>query len=117
LRLEDQGEGWFWDAGVIEVEVLDHVRKHSREYYRVLFAEPLEVHEGDVPGELGEPAAPDGIAATCTGAWLSPRWVGHEVSRDHDISALLWMVRDVRQAVKPPRDVQYSARVRCRRAD
>ena len=64
--------------------------------------------------EAEEKADPDGARASCTGAWLSPRWVGHEVGREEDISALLWMVRDVRQAARPPRDVDYSARVKCR---
>jgi hypothetical protein len=108
LRLEDQGEGWFWDVPSTEVCVLDEVRKHSRQFYRVVFAEPIEVQEG------GEQAEPDGRAVLCTGAWLSPRWVGHEIGRDDDITALLWMVREVQQTVEPPRDVQYSARVKCR---
>ena len=41
LRLEDQGEGWFWDAPELEVEVLTYRRVHSREFYRVMFADPL----------------------------------------------------------------------------
>ncbi len=114
LRLEDQGEGWFWDGSEIEVGVLDHVRKHSREFYRVVFPEPVEVREG---AETYEPGDPDGEIVVCSGAWLSPRWVGHEVGPDVDITALLWMVRDIAASVKAPRDVQYSARVRCREAE
>jgi hypothetical protein len=112
LRLEDQGEGWFWDGTSIDVDVLDEVRMHSRLFYRVAFAEAVEAREA---GDQVEPKAdPDGAGASCTGAWLSPRWVGHEVGREEDISALLWMVRDVGQAARPPRDVDYSARVKCR---
>jgi hypothetical protein len=112
LRLEDQGEGWFWDGTSIDVDVLDEVRMHSRLFYRVAFAEAVEAREA---GDQVEPKADsDGAGASCTGAWLSPRWVGHEVGREEDISALLWMVRDVGQATRPPRDVDYSARVKCR---
>jgi hypothetical protein len=110
LRLEDQGEGWFWDGTSMDVEVLDEVLKHSRQFYRVVFAEPVHARESAEQGE------PDASPTLCAGAWLSPRWVGHEIDRD-GITALLWMVRDVRQAVKPPRDVDYSARVKCREID
>lgn len=111
LTLGDQGEGWFWDRPSVDVEVLDEVREHSRLFYRVAFAEPVEAPEA------GERAGPDGAAAPRAGAWLSPRWVGHEVGRDGEVAVLLWMVRDVGQAVRPPRDVDYSARVKCREID
>ena len=111
LRLEDQGEGWFWDATSIDVEVLDDVRQHSRRFYKVEFAEPVEARES------GGQDGPDDSPAPCTGAWLSPRWVGHEIGRNEDTVALLWMVREVRLAGNPPRDVEYSARVKCREVD
>jgi hypothetical protein len=111
LRLEDQGEGWFWEERSIEVDVLEEVRQHSRQFYTVVFRKPLETCEG------GEQAGPGGRSVVCTGAWLSPRWVGHEIVRNDDITALLWLIRDVKQAAKPPRDVDYSARVKCREVD
>jgi hypothetical protein len=111
LRLEDQGEGWFWDVMSIDVEVLGEMHKHSRQFYRVRFAEPAEAREA------GEQTLSGSDPALCAGAWLSPRWVGHEIGRDIDVTALLWMVRDVRRATRPPRDVDYSARVKCREVD
>lgn len=95
LRLEDQGEGWFWGGASLEVEVLEEVRVHSRRFCRVLFPEPVEGHE------------------SCTRAWLSPRWVGHEIQSSHSIVALLWMIPDGQQSTTPPADVDHSARVRC----
>ena len=89
LRLEDQGDGWFWDLPSIEVEVLAQAQVHSRQFYRVVFA-------------------------TGAGAWLSPRWVGHEVRCDEAIAALLWLVPGEQEPDKPPRDVPHSARVACR---
>jgi hypothetical protein len=111
LSLEDRGEGWFWGTASIDVEVLGHVLMHAREFYRVLFPEPIEVPEGEGPESLV------GCLAVCTGAWLSPRWVGHEIRRDHSITALLWVLRDVREATEPPSDGQYSARVKCLEVD
>jgi hypothetical protein len=94
LRLEDQGEGWFWELPSIEVEVVAQARVHSRPFYRVVFGDP-------------------GVGA-CPGAWLSPRWVGHEISREGDITALLWLASGEERPDKPPRDVPHSARVACR---
>ena len=89
LRLEDQGEGWFWDLPSVEVDVVGEAQVHSRPFYRVVFA--------------------DG-----SGAWLSPRWVGHEISREGLITALLWLTSREEHPGKPPRDVPHSARVACR---
>ena len=111
LRLDDLGEGWFWEGTSIDVEVQGEVRKHSRQFYTVVFAEPVEARES------GEHAGPGDTPVLCSGAWLSPRWVGHEIARDIDTAVLLWMGRDVGQAGKPPRDVEYSARVKCRQTD
>ncbi len=53
LRLEDQGEGWFWDGTSIDVDVLDEVRMHSRLFYRVAFAEAVEAREAGGEGRSG----------------------------------------------------------------
>jgi hypothetical protein len=94
LKLEDQGDGWFWDVPSIEVEVVAQAQVHSRLFYRVGFADPG--------------------AATGPGAWLSSRWVGHEIRRDEAVSALLWLVAGELELDRPPRDVPHSARVGCR---
>ena len=106
LKLEDQGDGWFWDLPSIEVEVVAEAQVHSRRFYRVVFADPLELQEAGA-----DPAGPCGPRP---GAWLSPRWVGHEIRRDEAITALLWLVPGEEQPDKPPRDVPHSARVACR---
>ncbi len=108
LKLEDQGDGWFWDLLSIEVEVVDEAWVHSRRFYRVVFADPLELQEAGAPNLSGP------CAATYPSAWLSPRWVGHEVRRDETITALLWLVSREEHPDEPPRDVPHSARVGCR---
>ena len=108
LKLEDQGEGWFWDVPSIEVEVVAQAQAHSRPFYRVAFACPLELQEAR------EPPVRDSRVALYPGAWLSPRWVGHEVRRDETITALLWLATGGQSSDKPPRDVPHSARVGCR---
>jgi hypothetical protein len=108
LKLGDQGDGWFWDVPSIEVEVAAQAQMHSRRFYRLVFAEPLELQE------VGTPAPGGAGAATFPGAWLSPRWVGHEIGCDKAITALLWLVPEEQQPDKPPRDVEHSARVACR---
>ncbi len=108
LELEDQGDGWFWDSSSMEVEVVSEAWVHSRPFYRVVFAEPLELQEAGPP----TPSGP--CAATYLGAWLSPRWVGHEIRRDGAVAALLWLVPREEQPDEPPRDVPHSARVACR---
>ena len=108
LKLEDQADGWFWDLPSIEVEVVAEAQVHSRRFYRVMFSDPLELQEAVAP-------CPSGTrAAIYPGAWLSPRWVGHEVRCDEAIAALLWLVPGEQQPDKPPRDVPHSARVACR---
>jgi hypothetical protein len=111
LQLEDQGEGWFWDTPSIEVEVVTQAQSHSRPFYRVVFARPLELEEA------GELPLSDARAAAYPGAWVSPRWVGHEVRRDEAISALLWLATGGQASDRPPRDVPQSARVACRELD
>ena len=108
LKLEDQGDGWFWDLPSVEVEVVPQAQVHSRRFYRVAFADPLELQEPGAPA----PSGPG--AATYPGAWLSPRWVGHEIRCDEAVTALLWLVPWEQQPEKPPRDVPHSARVGCR---
>jgi hypothetical protein len=108
LKLEDQGDGWFWDLPSIEVEVVAQAWVHSRRFYRVAFAEPLELQEAGAPTLSG----PSVVAYP--GAWLSPRWVGHEVHRDAAITALLWLDSQKQEPDEPPRDVPHSARVECR---
>jgi hypothetical protein len=108
LKLEDQGDGWFWDLASIEVEVVAQRQVHSRPFYRVVFAVPLELQEAGAPG------VSDPRGTTYPGAWLSPRWVGHEIRCDESITALLWLVPAGQQPEKPPRDVPHSARVACR---
>ena len=95
LELGDLGEGWFWDDPSIEVEV-------------VVFARPLELQE------VGQPPLSAAGMALYTGAWLSPRWVGHEIRRDETITALLWLATGGQSSDRPPRDVPHSARVACR---
>jgi hypothetical protein len=111
LRLEDQGDGWFWDTPCIETEVLREQQVHSRRFYRLALAEPLEL-----PGDALTTAQSGARAVTYCGAWLSPRWVGHEIGRDEGITALLWLVGEGQQADDPPRDAPHSARVTCREA-
>jgi hypothetical protein len=108
LKLEDQGDGWFWDLPSIEVEVVAQTQVHSRRFYRAVFADPLELQE------VGTPASGGASVATYPGAWLSPRWVGHEIRSDEAITALLWLVSGEQQPDDPPRDVPHSARVACR---
>ena len=108
LTLEDQGEGWFWDLPSIEVEVVAQAQMHSRPFYRVAFAHPLELQV------TGEPPLSDARVAVYPGAWLSPRWVGHEIGREEAITALLWLATGRQSSDKPPRDVPHSARVACR---
>jgi hypothetical protein len=110
LKLDDQGDGWLWDLSSIEVEVAAEVWMHSRLFYRVVFADPLELQGAGAPTLAGP-----GVA-TCSSAWLSPRWVGHEIRRDVAITALLWLVPGGEQSDEPPRDVPHSARVGCREA-
>jgi hypothetical protein len=108
LKLEDQGEGWFWDVPSIEVEVVAQAQMHSRLFYRVVFAGPLELREAGPSA----PSAP--CVRTYPDAWLSPRWVGHEIRCDEAITALLWLIPGEQSSDKPPRDVPHSARVACR---
>ena len=108
LKLEDQGDGWFWDPPSIEVEVVAEAWVHSRRFYRVVFADSLEVQEAGAPTLSGP------CVATYSGAWLSPRWVGHEIRCDEAVTALLWLVSSEEQPDEPPRDVPHSARVGCR---
>ena len=42
LRLEDQGDGWFWSRPAIEAEVVEQAWYHSRRYYKVRLHPPLE---------------------------------------------------------------------------
>jgi len=111
LRLEDAGEGWFWHAPSIEAEVITQAQVHSRRFYRVAFAEPLRAEETGPPGPYG--AAP----ATYPGAWLSPRWVGHEVLRQGVTVALLWLLDEEHQADEQDSELPFSARVACRQMD
>lgn len=111
LRLSDRGEGWFWVGRTVDVEVFDQVRANSRLFYRVTFSERVDVPEDGVSTEVGLASGDFG------GAWLSPRWVGHEIRRDQPVTALLWLARDVRQSADPPRDVDWSARVECVEVD
>jgi hypothetical protein len=108
LKLEDQGDGWFWDLLSIEVEVVAEAWVHSRRFYRVVFPYPLELQE------TGTPTLSGPCLATYPSAWLSPRWVGHEIRCDEAITALLWLVPAEEQPPEPPRDVPHSARVGCR---
>ena len=108
LELGDLGEGWFWDDPSIEVEVVAWTRAHSRPFYRAVFARPLELQE------VGQPPLSAAGMALYTGAWLSPRWVGHEIRRDETITALLWLATGGQSSDRPPRDVPHSARVACR---
>jgi hypothetical protein len=108
LKLEDQDDGWFWDLPSIEVQVAAEAWVHSRLFYRVVFADPLELPEAGAPTLSGH------SVATYPSAWLSPRWVGHEIRRDVAITTLLWLVPRGEQPDEPPRDVPHSARVGCR---
>ena len=108
LRLEDQGEGWFWETPELEAEVLTYQRVHSREFYRVAFAEPL------LPDEAGPPTPDDAPPAAFCGAWLSPRWVGHEIHRDPPVAALVWLLDAEHLAGEPDSDLPWAARVAVR---
>ena len=106
--MEDLGEGWFWDAPSMEVEVVVQAQSHSRPFYRVVFAHALELHEA------GEPPLSAARVTVYPGAWLSPRWVGHEIGPYETITALLWLATGGQSSDRPPRDVPHSARVACR---
>jgi len=108
LKLEDQGGGWFWDEPSIEVDVVAQTQAHSRPFYRVVFAHPPRIQDA---GALSRPAS---FVTMYPGAWLSPRWVGHEIRRDEPITAYLWLASGEQQSDRPPRDVPHSARVACR---
>jgi hypothetical protein len=108
LRLEDQGDGWFWSCPAIEVHVVGESWGHSRLYYSVRLERPLERQE---PGE----AAPHGSpVATYRAAWISARWVGHEFSSEHETTAFLWLAAEGSESAPPPSDSSPAARVRCR---
>jgi hypothetical protein len=105
LRLEDEGSGWFWDHPVVEVEVTAQRWGHSRLYYKVRPCPPFE-REEPTPGGQSR--------AAFRSAWISPRWVGHEIEAGHDTSVFVWLVGEEGDREPPPSDSPPSARVRCR---
>jgi hypothetical protein len=108
LRLEDQGDGWFWDCPAIEVDVTGESWGHSRLYHKVRLRPPLEREEPDA-------AAPPGSRRVVhRTAWISARWVGHEFSSEHGTPAFLWLASEGGESVPPSADSPPSARVMCR---
>jgi len=117
LRLEDKGEGWFWDRPSIEVDLLGQSWSHSRLYYLVRLEPPLDLRGSGS-------AAPEGPGGAATpqnsdvpeyhAAWVSSRWVGHEIGGGRDTEALVWLVSTEGTAEPPPGDSDYSARTNCR---
>jgi hypothetical protein len=111
LRLEDQGEGWFWDRPAIEVDVIGLTWVHSRPYYKVSLEPPLKRQESGAPTQSG--LRVDDYDA----AWLSARWVGHEFSSTHGTSAFLWLTGKEDSSGPPPVDSPPLARVTCRQVE
>ena len=109
LRLEDQGDGWFWTDPAIEVDVIEETWGHSRVYYKVRLQPPVERQESGA-------STPSGLLLVAYRvAWLSSRWVGHEIRSDVDTSAFLWLARGEGESVPPPGDSPPSAWVMCRK--
>ena len=108
LRLEDQGDGWFWSRPAIEAEVVEQVWYHSRRYYKVRLHPPLEQQESGAPSPSGSRLVVYHVA------WLSPRWVGHEIGPESGTSAFLWLARGEGESAPPPADTSPSARVSVR---
>jgi hypothetical protein len=109
LTIENTGEGWFWDPPSIEAEVTAELQVHSRRFFRLVFGEPLRPEETGPPGPFGAPPA------TYAGAWLSPRWVGHEIGSEGPTAALVWLLDEEHQEDQPDTELPFSARVACRR--
>jgi hypothetical protein len=115
LRLADQGEGWFWSHPAIEVDVVEQTWYHSRLYYKVRLQPPAERQESRVsPPGSGASLGPGLDPAAHRAAWLSSRWVGHEIRPELDSSALLWLAHGEDESAPPSVDTPYSARVMCR---
>ena len=110
FRIEASGDAWFWDRPAVEVDVVAQAWGHSRLYYKVRL-EPPVVRQG--PGGSAPSASSPVI---CRAAWISSRWVGHEIASLHDTSALLWLIGEQDEAVPPSADSPFSARVACRPA-
>jgi hypothetical protein len=108
LRLEDQGEGWFWDRPAIEVDVIGETWVHSRRYHKVRLEPPLKLKGSGAPTQSGL------HLETYGAAWLSARWVGHEFGSTHDTSTFLWPAPEEDESGPPPEDTPPSARVMCR---
>jgi len=108
LRLEDQGDGWFWDRPAIEVDVIGQTWVHSRPYYKISLEPPLTRQESGAPTQSGL------HLEVYDAAWLSARWVGHEFGSTHGTSAFLWLARQEDESGPPPLDAPPSAWVTCR---
>jgi hypothetical protein len=109
LRLEDQGEGWFWADPAITVDVVAEARLRGRRYYKVAFDPPLELQEAGA-------CTPSGLLLVIyPAAWLSSRWVGHEINPDSDTSAFLWLAQETTEAIPPPAGTAPSIWAMCRR--
>jgi hypothetical protein len=123
FRLADRGEGWFWDRPAVEAEVTAQGWGHSRLYYLVRLEAPAVRHDPafEEPAPGAAPAPPDSGAAAApaayAAAWVSARWIGHEIGPEEDITALLWLTTPDGELEPPAGDSPFSARVTCRRVE
>jgi hypothetical protein len=108
LRLEDQGEGWFWSSRKVDVRVVDQVPVPELGlYFKVAFHAPLERQERGGATQSGL------HLVTYDEAWLRCRWQGREIGPDDEVSVFLWLIRRGEDD-GPPVDVAPSAWAMCR---
>jgi hypothetical protein len=109
LRLEDQGDGWFWKTPKVDVRVVERVSVPDLgQYFRVAFHAPLERPErgGSTPSGLH--------VVVYDEAWVRSRWRGREVGAEEGVSVFLWLLEPGEDARQPPVNDSPSAWVMCR---